>query len=148
MFGGEFFVLILLQAPRTFLLSKSFVDALDATLARRVDWLQYLRRLLFHALETLFAALQAEQGTVGLGTHKFPLICFGFGRLCLAWPIYLALFCNSPIGPITFFCMASGLGLFGGLPTCIGDLFATKLRRVLGFAGFTASSSALGFGGI
>ena len=83
-----------------------------------------------------------------LGTHTFPLICFGFGRLFLAWPIYLALFCKSPTGPITVFCMTNGLGLFGGLPTCIGDLFATKLRRALGFAGFTASWSALGFGGI
>ena len=41
------------------------VDALDATLARRVDWLQYLRRLLVHAFEALFVALQAVQGTVG-----------------------------------------------------------------------------------
>ena len=41
------------------------VDAPDATLARRVDWLQYLRRLLVHAFEALFVALQAVQGTVG-----------------------------------------------------------------------------------
>ena len=41
------------------------VDALDATLARRVDRLQYLRRLLLHAPEALLAALQAEQGSVG-----------------------------------------------------------------------------------
>ena len=41
------------------------MDAPDATLARRVDPLQYLRRLLLHALEALLAALQGEQGPVG-----------------------------------------------------------------------------------
>ena len=89
MFGGEFFVLIVLQASRTFLMSKSFVDALDATLARRVYRLQYLRRLLLHAPEALIVALQAEQATVGSWRSQILLICFGFGRLCLAWPIYL-----------------------------------------------------------
>ena len=49
------------------------VDALDATLARRVDWLQYLRRLLLHAPEALLAALQAEQGAVGSRHSQIPL---------------------------------------------------------------------------
>ena len=55
-------MLICLLAPRTFLIAR--VGAFDATLARRVDRLQYLRRLLLRAPESLLAALQAEQGTV------------------------------------------------------------------------------------
>ena len=49
------------------------MDAPDATLARRVDPLQYLRRLLLHALEALLAALQAEPGTVGSWHSQIPL---------------------------------------------------------------------------
>ena len=146
MFGGEFFrANMFAGSPHLsdeHILAR--VDALDATLARRVDRLQYLRRLLLHAFEALLAALQAEQDTVGSWQSQILLICFRFGRLFLAWPIYLALFCNSPTGPIIFFCMTNGLGLLGGLPTCIGDLLATKLRRVLGFAGFICKLECIG----
>ena len=58
------------------------VDALDATLARRVDWLQYLRRLLVRAPEALLAALQAEQGTVGSWHSQ---IFFFLGSACFSW---------------------------------------------------------------
>ena len=66
-------MLISLQAPRTFLMSKSFLDAHDATLARRVGRLQYLRRLLLHAPAALVVALQAEQATVGSWRPQIPL---------------------------------------------------------------------------
>ena len=59
------------------------VDALDATLARRVDWLQYLRRLLVRAPEALLVALQAEQGTVGSWHSQIPLVFFG--SACFYW---------------------------------------------------------------
>ena len=48
------------------------VDALGATLARRVDRLQYFRLLLLHAPEALLVALQAEQGTSVLAFTNCP----------------------------------------------------------------------------
>ena len=63
-------MLLFVLAPRSFL---ARVDALDATLARRVDWLQYLRRLLLRAPEALLVALQVEQGTVGSWHSQIPL---------------------------------------------------------------------------
>ena len=93
-----------------FLMSKSFVDALDATLARRVDRLQYLRRLLLHAPEALIVALQAEQGTVGSRHSQIPFALLWVRQVIPGLAHFLAVFCNSPTDPITFFCMTNGLG--------------------------------------